>query len=332
MQQILVIGTGSIGERHARCFQTTGRATVAICEALDERREQVAEKYGVRAFADLDAALAATPAFDAAVICTPAQSHIPIAKRLIESGLHVLIEKPLSTSLDGVDELAKLATERKRFVMVAYVTRCHPVLSAMREAILAGKIGRPVQLVANGGQDFPFFRPAYREIYYRDRATGGGAIQDALTHTINSAEWLVGPVRSLVADADHLILEGVEVEDTVHVLARHDGGLMASYSLNQFQSPNESTITVNGTLGTARFEAHHTRWRLMLETGSEWQDESVDALERDDVFIRQAGAFLDGLESGVAPTCSLDDGLQTLRVNLAILQSWEERRWVEVRG
>ena len=250
--------------------------------------------------------------------------------RLIEQGLHVLIEKPLSTSLNGVDELASLAAERNRFVMVAYVTRCHPAMSAMRDAIQSGIIGKPVQLVAKCGQNFPFYRPAYREIYYRDRATGGGAIQDALTHTINAAEWLVGPVRSLVADADHLVLDGVEVEDTVHVLARHNDGLMANYSLNQFQSPNESTITVNGTQGTARFEAHQTRWRLVFKPGDDWQDRQFDAMERDDVFVRQAHSFLDGLESGAAPTCSLEAGLQTLRVNLGILQSWAERRWVDL--
>src|SRR5690606_32808909 len=125
---------------------------------------------------------------------------------------------------------------------VAYVYRAHPALEEMRQAIASGRFGRPVELVAVLGQHFPFYRPAYRTIYYRDRATGGGAIQDALTHVLNAGEWLVGPITRLACDAEHLVLDGVDVEDTVHLLARH-GRVMASYSLNQHQAPNESTIT-----------------------------------------------------------------------------------------
>ena len=59
--------------------------------------------------------------------------------------------------------------------MVAYVMRSHPALAAMRNAIQNGRFGEPVHLYATGGQHFPTYRPAYRDIYYRDRATGGDA-------------------------------------------------------------------------------------------------------------------------------------------------------------
>ena len=70
--------------------------------------------------------------------------------------------------------------------------------AAMKAALDSGRFGRPVQLVAVCGQHFPTYRPAYREIYYRDRATGGGAIQDAITHVLNLGEWLIGPVDRLL--------------------------------------------------------------------------------------------------------------------------------------
>ena len=116
--------------------------------------------------------------------------------------------------------------------------------------------------MATCGQHFPFYRPAYRDIYYKDRATGGGAVQDALTHVMNAGQWLVGPIDRLVADVDHQVLAGVSVEDTAHVLSRHDG-VMGCYSLNQHQAPNETTINVICTAGTARFESHNSRWRWM---------------------------------------------------------------------
>ena len=148
------------------------------------------------------------------------------------------MEKPLGTSLEGIETLRQSLGKRNLTAAVAYVYRANPILRAMKEAIAAGRFGRPVQVIAVAGQHFPAYRPAYREIYYRDRATGGGAIQDALTHVFNAAEWLVGPINRLLADAAHQVLEGVTVEDTVHVLARH-GSVMGCYSLNQHQAPDE---------------------------------------------------------------------------------------------
>ncbi|MBI3463550.1 MAG: Gfo/Idh/MocA family oxidoreductase, partial [Planctomycetes bacterium] len=172
--RVLVVGTGSIGERHLRCFAATGRAEMTLCETHDERRRAVAQKYSVaRSYADLDAALA--DRHDAAVIATPAPLHVPMATRLAQSGVHLLIEKPLSTSLDGISQFQCLVEEHKTVVAVAYVYRAHPALQAMRPAISEGRFGRPVQIVAVCGQHFPTYRPAYREIYYTSRATGGGA-------------------------------------------------------------------------------------------------------------------------------------------------------------
>jgi predicted dehydrogenase len=326
--RVLIIGAGSIGQRHVRCFQQTGRAQVSLCETNSAVREEVAARYGIGdVFAEFDAALES--AFDAAVICTPAHLHVPMATKLAERGAHLLIEKPLSTNVDGVDRLRETVSQRSIVAALAYVYRAHPVLAAMRRAIVEGRFGRPVQLVVVAGQHFPHYRPAYRDIYYNNRATGGGAIQDALTHVINAAEWLIGPITQLAADAAHQVLEGVEVEDTVGVIARH-GPVLASYSLNQHQAPNEVTITVVCERGTARFEMHRCRWRWTTAPDEPWHDEAAEPLERDALFVTQAHAFLDAVEGKHAPLCTLDEGLQTLRVNLAILSAADSRAWQTV--
>jgi predicted dehydrogenase len=328
LKKVLIVGVGSIGLRHLRCFQATRRAKLSICETNAALRDKVAGEQPVeRAYADLDQALG--DSFDAAVIATPANLHVPMALRLAEAEMHLLIEKPLSTSVDGIDRLRAVLARRRLVAMVAYVLRAHPSLRSMREAIRAGRFGLPVQLVACAGQHFPTFRPAYREIYYRDRATGGGAIQDALTHLMNAGQWLVGPMTRLVADAAHQVLEGVDVEDTVHLLARH-GGLLASYSLNQYQAPNEFSITVVGTEGTARYEGHRGRWCWQLRPEEPWQEEVAAGLERDDLFIDQANRFLDAVEGSGEPSCTLDEGLHTLRSNLAALASVERGTWETV--
>jgi len=328
MSKLLIVGTGSIGERHVRCFQQTGRAEIAICEIDADLRERVADRYGLQqAYGDLEAAL--KDAFDAVVICTPANLHIPMAIRAAQSGAHLLIEKPLSTSEEGVGALRRVLADRRLATAVAYVYRAHPGLVAMKQALAEGRFGRPVQLVAHCGQHFPTYRPAYRQIYYTDRATGGGAIQDALTHIMNAGEWLVGPIHRLVADADHQVLEGVEVEDTVHVMARH-GSVMGCYSLNQHQAPNEVSMTVIGDRGAARFEFHRQRWRWMTEPGGLWTDESIGELQRDELFVIQADRFLDILQEDATPLCTLEDAFQSLQVNQAILRSLDSQRWEPV--
>jgi predicted dehydrogenase len=325
-QKVVIVGVGSIGERHLRCFEATGRADVTFVEINTALRTVIAERYGVSGFADLGAA---TQGCDLAVVATPADRHLEIATTLVEAGLHVLIEKPLSTRTAGIDRLAQVAREKDLVVAVAYVYRCFPALAAMREALRSGRFGRPVEIVAVCGQNFPTYRPAYRDTYYADRATGGGAIQDALTHVFNAGEWLVGPIERLVADAAHQVLEGVAVEDTVHVLARH-GDVLGSYSLNQHQAPNETTLTVICERGTVRWESHAQRWRWLTTPDEPWHDEPHEPQPRDAAFIAQAYSFLDAVAGRTPPLCTLDEGLQTLRVNLAALASVECRGWQTV--
>jgi len=330
MHRLLVIGTGSIGERHVRCILSTKRAQVGICEINDQLRRQVAERYGIaQSFSRLEDALQ-TP-WDIALIATPAPSHIPVALQLVEANVNILIEKPLSTTEEGLPELIDKRDRRGVVIGVAYVYRANPILSAMRAALQSGRFGRPMQLVSVAGQHFPLYRPAYREIYYTDRAQGGGAIQDCLTHILNAGEWLVGPIDRLVADAAHQVLEGVEVEDTVNLVCRH-GNVMGCYSVNQFQAPNEVTISVICDQGALRFELHESRWRWMMEPGGQWRDEVFPQGQRDDLYITQANAFLDAVEGKADLLCTLEDAAQTLKVNLTALRCVDGGSgWLNVR-
>jgi predicted dehydrogenase len=324
--RILVIGGGSIGERHARCFVRTGRADVLLCEPRSEVRERIQATYGLSAsFASLDEAM--RQPFDAAVICSPAHLHIAMARQLVARRIATLIEKPLGVNLDGAFELVTEAAASGTVMAVAYVYRCFPVVEAVRGLLATGELGRIVEIVAVCGQHFPLYRPAYREIYYNRHETGGGAIQDALTHVMNAGEWLVGPVTGAFADAAHCVLEGVDVEDTVHVVARH-GGVLGAYALNQHQPPNEITIKVVCERGAVRAEIHNARWLTCCEPGAAWEVQETFTNERDDAFVRQAELFLDCVEGRSPPRCSLAEGLQTLRVNLALLESARSRQWV----
>ncbi len=322
MHSILILGCGSIGERHLRCFQKTARAQVAACDTNPDLLRAIEERYKAPTFSDYAAAL--NEAFTAVVICTPAQLHVPLARLALEAGKHVLIEKPLSQSLAGVDGLMQAHASSGRQVSVAYIYRVIPVLVAASAFLREGSLGPVLQVTLNSGQHFPAMRPAhtapYHQTYYRERRTGGGAIQDALTHLANWVESVVGPTDSVICDCAHLALPHVEVEDTVHIAARHIGTLV-SYTLNQFQAPNESTLQFNTALGSVKIELHRQRWGVMNVGEQEWVWQDCPIPDRDTNFIEQANAFLDQIEGRPSRLCSLADAVQTLRFNLAALAS-----------
>lgn len=257
---------------------------------------------------------------EAAIICTPAPLHIPIAIEAVQRGIHVLIEKPLSHSLQDVDVLVDLCARRRTHAAVAYVYHVFPALAAARQFIREGDLGCILQVTATAGQPFHRLRPAYAETYYRDHASGGGAIQDALTHLANWVESVVGPTDSVLCDCAHQALAGVTVEDTVHVSARH-GSALVNYTLNQFQAPNETTLQMNTATASVRVELHHHRWGVFREGDTEWTWHQAPVPDRDTHFIAQANAFLDQIE-GLAPAkCELKAAAATLRFNLAALRS-----------
>ncbi len=319
MHSILIIGCGSIGERHLRCFQKTGRCEVSVCDANAKLLSEVSQRYGVPAFGSLTEAVQKRR-FDAWVICTPAHTHLAIAREGAAQGAALLIEKPLSVTLDGLEETRAAIAQSGRFVAVAYVYHCFPWVAAAREFLQSDALGKPLHASVVAGQHFPTFRPAYRDIYYARHETGGGAIQDAITHIVNAMEWMIGPMTRVFCDAAHQHLEGVTVEDTVNVTARH-GNVLASYAMTQFQAANETVFEIHCESGSLKIESHAQRWGSMKRGETEWTWNTTAPLERDDLFIAQANAFLDGMEGKACALSSFEEAVQTLRFNRAALDS-----------
>ena len=172
MHDILVIGAGSIGERHIRCFLKTGRARVSVCEIDRALLDRIENDYDLsQACEDLGDALLSNPR--AVVIAAPAHLHIPMAIRAAEAGCHLLIEKPLSTDISGVEDLKRRVIEQRLVAQVGYTFRHHPLVAKVKDQIDQGRWGLPLQLTIVSGQHFPTYRPAYRDIYYARHETGG---------------------------------------------------------------------------------------------------------------------------------------------------------------
>ena len=316
---ILIVGCGSIGERHLRCFQRTGRAAVSVCDTNLPLLQRIAGQYNAPALTDFRAALE-QHGYDGIVVATPAHTHVALAKIALDHGAGVFIEKPLSTSLEKTEELVAAIGRAGRFAAVAYVYHLMPWICEARALLRSGALGQPLHASVAGGQHFPTFRPAYREIYYARHETGGGAIQDAVTHIVNALEWMIGPATRVFCEAAHQSLPGVSVEDTVSVTARH-GSVLVSYALNQFQAPNENMVQIHCEGGSVKIEGHKQRWSVFRRGATAWEEHQIPPLERDDIFVAQANAFLDGLQGEANGLATVPEALRTLKFNLAALES-----------
>lgn len=329
--KLLVIGTGSIGERHLRCLQSTGRCDMALCEPMKTRRSEVAERYGIDpslAFENLEDALSST-SFDAAVVAVPAPFHIPMGIQLAKAGIHIMMEKPLSLSLEGVDEFKKLTEAKEIVVAIGYTHRAHPAMIGLKKLLDSEKFGRPLELRADMGQPFAVIRPAYPNVYFADPKMGGGSIQDMLTHFYSIGDWLLGPMDRIVTHAKHMALPGVEVEDTVHSLADH-GGIMATYAQNLTQAQNEVTTTVICEHGSIRANYRKKRVSWITEPDGKWNHEPYTMENIDEIYVRQNNAFLDAMEKKGNVLCTLEEGIRTLKVNLASLKSAKTFTWQDI--
>ena len=250
-----------------------------------------------------------------------------MAIRAVEAGCHLLIEKPLSTDISGVEDLKRRVLEQRLVAQVGYTFRHHPLVAKVKDEIVQGRWGLPLQLTIVSGQHFPAHRPAYREVYYARHETGGGAVQDGLTHFLDTAQWWLGSIDRLTGDMEHLSLKGVEVEDTVNVLARH-GDIMGSYHFNQHQYPDESVFTLVCERGTLRLELCANRLRIMDRPDGDWEDEISNAFERDDIFVSQANSFLDAIEGQPSIACTIDEAKHTISCHMALLEEAKQSpRW-----
>lgn len=325
---ILIIGCGSIGERHLRAFLKNDQLNVIAAETSTGLRQRIAETHAVETMDDYRKALGRDEVVGA-LVATPAPSHVAIARTLMDAGRHVLIEKPLSLKLAGLEELRTLRDSRKVIAAIAYVYHFVPAVAAAREFIKTEAFGPVLHATITGGQHFPTYRPAYREIYYARRETGGGAIQDALTHFVNAVDWILGPAADVMANAGHQCLEGVEVEDTVNVITRHDSALVA-YQLNQFQSPNEIVFDFHSAGGTVRIEIQNQRWGTYAHGSEAWTWHEARVRDRDFMFEKQAEAFVAAMARESTPLATLEEGIRAVAFNQATFQSIEKGKRISI--
>lgn len=335
--KVLIVGAGLMGRRHLDAFAalTTNHNVVeiAICDTDEAKLAEIAGiAPAVGLFSSLHAALDANldgRPWDGVVVATPANTHLAIGRTITDAGLPLLIEKPLALSVDGVSEWATDTRAGGVPVMVAYPLLCNGLVAELRNRVLDGEIGTPVQLTSLRGAHQPTVRPDYADTYYADLATGGGVVYDILTHSVNMAEWILGPMTEVSADTGNYVLTDVPVPDTVHAIARH-GETMAVYSIGHHQELFEFVIAVHGTAGSLRLDLYGGILARSSGPNGNWATVTRSEGPRLRWLSHQARTFLDVAVGAASPPCDLIDGLATVRSIGGIIESAATGRRVRI--
>jgi predicted dehydrogenase len=320
---VLVVGCGSIGRRHAA--NAAALASAGVYDADANAARDCAKETGARAFSTLDEALAWKPR--AVVVATPHRSHLDIARQAVAAGADVLVEKPLSHTLDGVAAFLDAVDAAGRRAFVVCNMRFHPGPAALRTALAS--VGKPLFARAHYGNYLPAMRPGrdYRELYAARRAEGGGVVLDAV-HEIDYLAWLFGCVESAACHAAKLSDLDLDVEDHALMALRHAGGVEASVELDYLRPVKSRGCEIVGTEGVLVWwsdgrDPERCVVRLSRTGTAQWSNvvdiPRVDALQPYRDLMR---AFLHELDHpGTRPLATARDGAAVLATALAALQS-----------
>lgn len=317
---ILIVGAGSIGQRHLRNFLKIDGVRCSVVETNPETLKRISFEYPLqKTFTDYH--LAPLDKIDGVVICIPTHLHIPAASYFVERGVNILLEKPLSMTLQGVEDL-QLLLERKNIIFsVAYTLRSDPMYRELRDRILAGEAGFIGLVRFYVGQFWPRMRNGFPPEYARSRVTGGGAIPDHLIHIINFLEWCFGPPAAISASHWNLGLPDIVTEDTASVILKFGSGTIAQLGICLFQQDNTMEFQFIGKKSTIQLCSEKDFIEIFDVCNNTWERGAVRRSDRDKVFMFQAQHFLDCIRGESLPRCTFVEAVQTLKTMLVALRS-----------
>jgi len=334
--KILMMGLGGIGQRHLRNLRTLLGAEAEI-SAYDLRRDMpvltdqlqvepganLEAKYNIRIFLDLEQALAQNP--EVAFICNPTSFHVPMAIRAAQAGCHLFIEKPLSNSLEQVDELIDLVESRGLKAVVGYQMRFHPCLQRLHALLQEKKVGRILSVRAEIGEYMPGWHTYedYRQMYASRRDLGGGVILSQI-HEFDYLYWLFGLPRRIFTLGGHLSNLEIDVEDTADSLMECMlEGRPVPVSLHQdyIQRPLSRFCEVFGEAGKILVDIRALKVTVMDGAGNQVESVTIENFQRNQLFLDEMKCFLECLQGKPTPLVDLRTGALSLRMALAAKES-----------
>jgi UDP-N-acetylglucosamine 3-dehydrogenase len=231
-----VIGVGAIGRHHARVYNDLDGVTlVGVADPDPERRAVVARRFGVPAYPD-HVALLAAEAPDVVSVAVPTVHHHAVALAALAGGAHVLVEKPIALRVGEAQAMIAAAAAAGRVLTVGHVERFNPAVVELKRRLDQGELGRVFQVHARRLSPFP--------AYIRDV----GVVMDLATHELDVLTQLVpGPVIRLYAETERNIHE--RHEDMLSGILRFAGGTVGVLDVNWLTPNKVRRLQITGAGG-----------------------------------------------------------------------------------
>jgi UDP-N-acetyl-2-amino-2-deoxyglucuronate dehydrogenase len=329
--RIGIIGAGQAGERQADGFSIHGDArVVGIADVDAARASLLARRYGatpVREWRDLFAL-----GLDVLVVATPHDLHVAPAEEAAARGIHVMMEKPIATTLADARRIVDVTRDADVRLAVSFVHRFREEArraKAWVDAAGALQVGRETMATRR--------TPTHPRWLTSARASGGGVLMYSAIHGVDRLRWFFGDdVVEVAARTRRYTPDNAEVEDGVAALLTFAGGGCATLTANAPTYPADPAVwetEVHGERAMVRM-----RTRAFAETSSAGGAERFVAGQDEETarphynFERQATDLLAAISAGRDPAVPGEEGIRALEVCLAAYRSAETGRPVEIEA
>jgi predicted dehydrogenase len=325
--KFLIAGLGSIGRRHLRNLRALGENDIILLRSLKATLpNDELENFPVET--DVATALKNHNP-DTVIVANPTSMHLDVAIPAAKAGCHILLEKPVSGSLERVDQLTEIANRSGSRILVGFQFRFHPTLRKAAEIIATGELGKILTFHAHWGEYMPNWHPweDYRQTYAAREDLGGGVIR-TLTHPLDYARWLAGEVTEVRAINGHVSSLEMNVEDVAEIGLRFASGAIGGVHVNYVQRPPVHRLEIVGTQGTLHWDnadgvLHF--YRIPQPFGESSANPPAPVIEqlappkgfeRNMMFMEQMKHFVAVARGKAEPVCTLHDGIRALEMAL----------------
>ena len=316
ISRVLIVGLGSIGQRHLRL----ARKLLPAADIRVLRRQATSEvpEYSNGCFSHIEEAFAFTPQI--AAIANPAPFHIDTAQSLANSGVHLLIEKPLSDSLKGVERLLETCHKQGTVLVIGYNLRYLPSLQRFRDLLGKRVIGRVLSVRCEIGQYLPSWRPGnnYRLGVSARQSLGGGALLE-LSHELDYLRWIFGEVEWVKATLSRQSDLEIDVEDSAHLtlgfVPESDGHrLIGTVNLDFIRHDTTRLCTAIGEHGSLRWNGLTGEVAVFTSGERQWRQVFSHTHQRDQSYMAEWQDFIACVAESKLPQVTGEDGLKVLEI------------------
>jgi len=329
--RVAVIGVGSMGFNHLRVYsELDGVQLAGVSDVSPERLNAITDRFAVPTYSDYRELLEKEKP-EAVSITVPTSDHEEVATYALQAGAHILVEKPIAATVDEGKRIIALAKETKRQLMVGHIIRFNPAIQSLKKRLDNGDLGRIFQIFCRRAGPFPA------------RIRDVGVVIDLAPHDVDIMRFLTGlnPIR-VYAETEQQI--HTNHEDLLFGLLRFPGGLTGALELNWLTPKKIRETLVLGEKGLfyvddllqdlffyENAQASGELWSPLntLRGVSEGIMTRFE-LQKQEPLKAELKAFLQAIESGAPMPVSGEDGLEALRLSLALVESGRTHQVIEV--